>query len=46
MPFAIPGWTVVALVLVLLVMAIVISLKRMRAERRLMRTVWKAETRE
>jgi hypothetical protein len=40
----IPGWVVVAFVLALFLMGIAISAKRMRAERRVFRALWKALT--
>jgi hypothetical protein len=43
-PFSVPNWAVVAFVLVLFPVGIAISAKRMRAERRLGRTFWKALT--
>jgi hypothetical protein len=44
-PFSVPNWAVVAFVLVVFLMGIVLSVKRMRAERRLARTAWQALTR-
>lgn len=41
-PFTVPGWAVVAFVLVLFLMAVVITAKRVRAERGLAHTFWKA----
>lgn len=43
-PISVPNWAVVAFVLVLFPAGIAISVKRMRAERRLGRTFWKALT--
>ena len=43
-PSPLPRWAVVVFVLVLLATGVVISVKRMRAERRLMRTFWNALT--
>ena len=44
-PFSVPDWAVVAFVLVLFPLGIVVSVKRMRQERRLARTFWQALTR-
>ena len=43
--FPIPNWALVAFVVFLFVMGIVISVKRVRAERDLARTFWKALSR-
>ena len=43
-PFSVPDWAVVAFVVVLVPLAIVLSVKRMRVERRLTRTLWHALT--
>ena len=45
-PFAVPDWAVVASILVVLSLGIALSVKRMRAERRLARTLWQALTRK
>jgi hypothetical protein len=45
-PFSVPDWAVVALVVVLVPLGIVLSVKRMRVERRLTRTLWHALTRK
>ena len=39
-----PGWVLVAFVLALFLMAIPLTLKRLRAENRLARTIWSALT--
>ena len=45
-PFAVPNWAVVAFILVVLFpLGLVLSVKRMRQERRLGRTLWRALTR-
>ena len=45
-PFSVPNWVVVAFILVVLFpLGIVVSVKRMRQERRLARTLWQALTR-
>ena len=45
-PFSVPNWAVVAFILVVLFpLGIVLSVKRMRQERRLGRTLWRALTR-
>ena len=43
-PFAVPDWAKVAFIFVLFPLGIVVSLKRMRVERRLARAVWQALT--
>jgi hypothetical protein len=46
-PLSVPNWAVIGLVLVVLFpMAVVLSLKRMRMESRLARTLWLALTRK
>lgn len=45
-PFSIPDWAVVALLVVMVPLAIVLSVKRMRVEGRLARTLWHALTRK
>ena len=46
-PLSVPNWAVIGFVLVILFpMAIVLSLKRMRLEGRLARTLWLALTRK
>jgi hypothetical protein len=45
-PFSVPDWAVVALLVVTLAVAIVLSVKRMRVEGRLARTLWHALTRK
>jgi hypothetical protein len=45
-PFSVPNWAVVAFLLVVFAMGIVISVKRMRVERRLAGAVWQALTRK
>jgi hypothetical protein len=45
-PFSVPNWAVVAFILVVLFpLGIVLSVKRMKQERRLGRTLWRALTR-
>ena len=44
-PFSVPTWAVAAFVLVIFVMGIVVSVKRMRAEQRVVRAIWQALTR-
>ena len=45
-PYSVPNWAVVAFTLVVLFpLGIVLSVKRMRQERRLGRTLWRALTR-
>ena len=39
-PFTIPNWAIIAFVVALFPMAVVLSLKRMRLESRLARTIW------
>ena len=41
-PFSIPNWAVAAFVLVVFLMGMVVSVKRMRAERRFVRALWQA----
>jgi hypothetical protein len=41
-PFSVPDWAVVGFVLVVFTMGIVLSVKRMRQERRLARSLWQA----
>jgi uncharacterized membrane protein len=43
-PLSVPGWALVAFVLALFLICIAISVKRIRAESRLMQTLWKALT--
>ena len=45
-PFSVPDWAMVAFVVVLFTLAIVLSVKRMRVEGRLTRTLWQALTRK
>lgn len=45
-PFSVPNWAVVALLVVMFPLAIVLSVKRMRVEGRLARTLWQALTRK
>jgi uncharacterized protein (DUF983 family) len=46
-PVSVPNWAVISFVLVVLFpMAVVVSLKRMRTESRLARTLWLALTHE
>lgn len=45
-PFRVPDWAVVAFVLVMFPLAIALSVKRMRVEGRLTRTLWQALTRK
>jgi hypothetical protein len=45
-PFSVPDWAVVALLVVTFAVAIVLSVKRMRVEGRLARTLWHALTRK
>ena len=46
-PFSVPNWAVIGFVLLVLVpLALVLSLKRMRVESRLARTLWLALTRK
>jgi hypothetical protein len=45
-PFSVPNWAVVTFILVVLFpVGIVVSVKRLRQERRLARTLWQALTR-
>ena len=43
-PFSVPNWAVVAFLLVVFALGIVVSVKRMRTERRLARALWHALT--
>jgi uncharacterized membrane protein len=43
-PFTIPSWAIIAFVVALFPMAVVLSVKRMRLESRMARTVWLALT--
>ena len=45
-PISVPDWAVVAFVVVLFTLAIALSVKRMRVEGRLTRTLWQALTRK
>lgn len=45
-PVSVPNWAVVALLVVVFMLAIPLSIKRMRVERRLTRTLWHALTRK
>jgi NhaP-type Na+/H+ or K+/H+ antiporter len=45
-PFSVPDWAVGALLVVTFAVAIVLSVKRMRVEGRLARTLWHALTRK
>jgi hypothetical protein len=45
-PFTVPNWAVIGLVLVLVALSMVLSVKRMRIESRLARTLWLALTRK
>ena len=46
-PFSVPNWAVIGFVLVVLFpLGLVLSVKRMRLERRLARTLWQALTRK
>ena len=45
-PFPVPNWAVIGFALVILIpMAVVLSVKRIRLESRLARTLWQALTR-
>ena len=44
-PFSVPNWAVAASVLVVCLMGIVVSVKRMRVERRFVRALWQTLTR-
>ena len=44
-PFSVPNWAVIALVVVIVPLAVALSVKRMRVEARLTRTLWHALTR-
>ena len=43
-PFAVPGWAVIALLVALVPLGIALTVKRIRTERRLARTLWQALT--
>jgi len=43
-PVSVPNWAVVVFVVVVFTLAIPLSIKRMRVERRLTRTLWHALT--
>lgn len=45
-PSSVPNWAVVALVVVMVPLAVALSVKRMRVEARLTRTLWHALTRK
>lgn len=46
-PFSVPNWAVIGFVFVVLFpLAVVLSVKRMRVESRLVRTLWLARTRK
>jgi FtsH-binding integral membrane protein len=45
-PFSVPGWAVVAFVVIIFPAAIAASTKQKRMENRLARTLWKALTRK
>ena len=45
-PVSVPNWVVAAFVVVMFPLAIVLSVKRMRVEGRLTRTLWQALTRK
>lgn len=45
-PVSVPDWAVVVFVAVMLILAIFLSVKRMRVEARLARTLWHALTRK
>ena len=45
-PLSLPDWAVVALVVLVVTLAIVHSVRRVRVERRLTRTLWHALTRK
>ena len=45
-PVSIPDWAMVAFVVVLCTLAVALSVKRMRVEGRLTRTLWQALTRK
>ena len=45
-PLSVPNWAVIGFVFVLLSLGIVLSVKRMRLESRLARTLWLALTRK
>jgi hypothetical protein len=45
-PVSVPDWAVVAFVVIMVPLAIVLSVKRMRVEGRLTRTLWQALTRK
>ena len=45
-PFSVPNWALIGFVLVLVPLAVVLSVKRIRLESRLTRTLWLALTRK
>ena len=45
-PVSVPNWAVVVFVVVMFTLGIFLSVKRMRVERRLTRTLWHALTRK
>ena len=45
-PFPVPNWAVIGFVFVVLFLAIVLSVRRIRLESRLARTLWLALTRK
>lgn len=45
-PFSVSDWAVVALLVVMVPLAVVLSVKRIRVEGRLARTLWHALTRK
>ena len=45
-PFSVPNWAVIGLVLVLFPLGLFLSVKRMRLESRVARTLWLALTRK
>ena len=45
-PVSVPDWAVVAFVVIMVPLATVLSVKRMRVEGRLTRTLWQALTRK
>jgi len=44
-PFPVPNWAVIGFALVVFLLAVVLSVKRIRLESRLARTLWQALTR-
>jgi hypothetical protein len=44
-PFPVPNWAVIGFALVIFPLAVVLSVKRIRLESRLARTLWQALTR-